>query len=504
MGVVYKAFDEFMQRPVALKVIGGGNPADQEAVERFQREVKLQAQLSHPNIVAAYDTGQAGESHFLVMEFVDGINLWQLVRQHGPLAVADACELIRQAAVGMQHAHERGLVHRDLKPSNLLLTKSGQVKILDLGLARPQIRTSAAQAGDANLVRQLTGQNQFLGSVDYTAPEQWENSSLVDIRADIYSLGCTLFHLLTGRSLYDEEPSESVFARMVSHATKPVPSLKQFRSDAPSSLPAVLERMLAKDRVARYATPAQVAEALERFTPGHNLQALWERGQGPADAAVTGRQSTKRQQAQPTLAVTPATPPEPPPLVAAPSRRAMVYIAIGLIAMFLAGVASVWHFGDKGGEQPHKQPDQTGGTVPGVPSPSGPPIKVGILHSQSGTMAASEMPVMDATRLAIAEINSKGGLLGRRVEAVEVDGGSDEQQFALEAERLISQEKVCTIFGCWTSASRKAVRPVVERHDHLLIYPVQYEGIEQSPNIFYLGSAPNNNCSRRWAGSSAA
>jgi urea transport system substrate-binding protein len=486
MGVVYKATDEFMQRPVALKVIGGGKPADQEAIDRFQREVQMQAQLSHPNIVAAYDTGQLGDSYFLVMEYVEGINLWQLVRQHGPLSVPDACELIRQAAVGMQHAHERGLVHRDLKPSNLLLTKTGQVKILDLGLARPQVRPGAV-AGEGDLVRQLTGQNQFLGSVDYTAPEQWENSSLVDIRADVYSLGCTLFHLLTGRTLYDDEASESVFNRMVAHATKPVPSIKQFRSDVPATLPTVLERMLAKDRVARYASPSQVADALERLTPGHDLQALWERSQGTGSENITGRQSTKRPAPGPTVTVKePGNTLKRTPPTTSFSRRGLLYLAVGAVALLLAGFGAWWHWG---GEGPSKADNANPNFTP--PVPSGPPIKVGILHSFSGTMATSEKPVAQAVQLALEEINASGGLLGRPIEAVEADGGSDEQRFASRAEQLIAQEKVAVIFGCWTSASRKAVKPVMERHAHLLFYPVQYEGIEQSPNIIYLGSAPN-------------
>jgi tRNA A-37 threonylcarbamoyl transferase component Bud32 len=192
MGQVFKARHRLMKRLVALKVIRKDRLADPEAVARFQREIRAAAQLSHPNIVIAHDAAQVGDTHFLVMEYVEGTDLARLVKQQGPLPVAQACDYVRQAALGLQHAHERGLVHRDVKPANLLLTRSGVVKVLDVGLAR-------LHPAGGETVAEVTHEGAVMGTPDYIAPEQACESHTVDIRADIYSLGCTLYHLLTGR-----------------------------------------------------------------------------------------------------------------------------------------------------------------------------------------------------------------------------------------------------------------------------------------------------------------
>src|SRR5262249_45272400 len=155
---------------------------------RFRREVCAASRLSHPNIVHAYDTENAGETHFLVMEYVDGISLGRLLKDRGPLPVAEACAYIRQAALGLQHAYERGMVHRDVKPDNLIRCADGRVKVLDFGLA-----ALTAERGSA-----LTDLNAIMGTPEYMSPEQAEDARTADIRADIYSLGCTLYHLLTG------------------------------------------------------------------------------------------------------------------------------------------------------------------------------------------------------------------------------------------------------------------------------------------------------------------
>src|SRR5262249_3247528 len=153
-------------------------------VERFRREVRAAARLSHPNIVTAHDADQAGDTHFLVMEYVAGTSLDRELRRRGPFPVAEACDLIRQAALGLQHAHERGMVHRDVKPANLLLTPAGQVKVLDFGLAHV-----AGAAGDESLPSATV-----VGTPDYLAPEQARDPRHGDVRADVYSLGCTLHH----------------------------------------------------------------------------------------------------------------------------------------------------------------------------------------------------------------------------------------------------------------------------------------------------------------------
>ena len=453
MGAVFKADHRLLDRPVVLKVILQEFVGDAEMVERFRREAKLAARLAHPNIVTLYEAEQIGPTHVMVMEFVDGIDLERLVHRRGPLPIADACELVRQAALGLQHAHEQGLVHRDIKPSNLLLSHNGTVKLLDMGLA---VLKSEKPGGS-----RLTGQTQILGTLDYMAPEQWEDSHNVDIRADVYSLGCTLYELLTGKPPFPGEQYSTPLKQMWAHSHQGLPPIRAVRPEVPAELAAVLDRMLAKKPADRFATPAEVVAALEPFTHGADLPLLVGRPSAPRTALRPGiRVPPKRR--------LPAWP------VAAGGLLALMLLAVGIFFWLNRG----------------RHPDD-GGTNSGPPTFRGPPIKVGVLHSLSGTMRISEQPVVVATLLAIDEINQQGGVLGRKVEWVSRDGKSDDRVFAAMAEELIAQEKVVTLFGCWTSASRKAVKPIVERHDHLLVYPLQYEGLEQSPCIFYTGAAPN-------------
>ena len=190
MGVVYQAQHRLLDQVVAIKVLPESSLGDRQAVRRFQREMLSIGRLNHPNIIRALNAGQDRGVHYLVMEFGDGLDFRELVGQYGRLSPGAACELIRQAAVGLQHIHEHSLVHRDIKPANLMLSRDASVKILDLGLARLETR---------QMSRDLTGPGVAMGTVDYMAPEQWVDSSAVDIRADIYSLGCTLYFLLTGQ-----------------------------------------------------------------------------------------------------------------------------------------------------------------------------------------------------------------------------------------------------------------------------------------------------------------
>ncbi len=256
MGAVFKARHQIMDRIVALKLIRKDRLADPEAVRRFHREIRAAAQLTHPNIVTAHDADQAGDTHFLVMEYVEGTDLRKLVKQRGPLPVAEACEYVRQAALGLQHAHERGLVHRDIKPANLLLTaQNPTVKILDMGLARLH-QAGEQTAGD------LTKEGAVMGTPDYMAPEQARESHTVDIRADLYSLGCTLFYLLTGQPPF---PGGTLGQKICKHQLEPPPALEERRPGLPPALGALLRRLLAKKPEERYQTPAEVVLALEPF-----------------------------------------------------------------------------------------------------------------------------------------------------------------------------------------------------------------------------------------------
>ena len=261
MGDVYKARHRKMERTVALKVINRGLVQKGEAVDRFHREVKAAAQLSHPNIVTAYDAGQAGDFHFMVMEYVDGVDLSQTVKDRGALPIAEACDYIRQAAIGLQHAHERGMVHRDIKPHNMMVTADGTVKILDFGLASLAPEALAA-ASSVEARGELTAVGAIMGTPDFISPEQAEDARNADIRSDIYSLGTTLYYLLSGRVPFDDG---SVMHKLRSHAQVEPAPLNSVRDDVPEELVTIASKMMAKDPDERYLTPKEVADALESF-----------------------------------------------------------------------------------------------------------------------------------------------------------------------------------------------------------------------------------------------
>jgi len=266
MGTVYKALHTKLRREVALKILPPERMDDAGSATRFLREMEAVGELDHPNIIRATDAAEVEGIHFLVMELVQGIDLHKLVGTCGPLATADACELIRQTAIGLQHAHEHGMVHRDIKPSNLILTSEGMVKVLDLGLAR--LRSSPAES------QGLTESGQMMGTLDYMAPEQADDAHTVDIRGDIYSLGCTLYKLLTGHAPFSGSEYDRPIRKMMAHAQKSPPPVRQDRSDVPEGLQKAIDRLLAKDPADRYATPGAMADALGPFTAGCNLLAL--------------------------------------------------------------------------------------------------------------------------------------------------------------------------------------------------------------------------------------
>jgi serine/threonine-protein kinase len=280
MGRVFKAVHQTMNRVVALKVLAPQLVKTEKAQRLFQREVRAAARLLHPNIVTAYDANKMGDRHYLVMEYVDGPNLDQLVRQRGPLPIGLACDLVRQVANGLQHAFEIGMVHRDIKPANILVqcgpqTGSGTpktigpglgpgtaegragpwvAKILDFGLARLHDGDSETAPAPA-----LVRENVVMGTPDFLSPEQAQNLPQVDIRSDIYSLGCTLYYLLTAQVPF---PGGTTLEKLIRHSTEdPVP-LDQIRPDLPETVVALVGRLMARNIEDRFQTPAQAAEAL--------------------------------------------------------------------------------------------------------------------------------------------------------------------------------------------------------------------------------------------------
>ena len=267
MGEVFKAWQQRLSRIVALKVIRSDHLDHPGSVERFLREAKAAAKLHHPNVVTIYDTDQAGGIFFIAMEYVEGTDLSRYTKQAGPLPVHQACAYARQAALGLQHAHEHHLVHRDIKPSNLIITAQGAptagihlLKILDFGLARSEATDYEA----------LTPTDQWIGTPDFISPEQARSSKDVDIRSDIFSLGCALYYLLTGKAAFSgSNRVEKLVARLEGEATP----ISAFRPQVPAQLHAVLARMLARSPADRFQTPLEVAQALEPFCTGEEAAA---------------------------------------------------------------------------------------------------------------------------------------------------------------------------------------------------------------------------------------
>jgi len=271
MGAVFKALHTKLGRVVALKVIRQERKWDQRAIARFEREMQAVGALDHPNIIRAFDARDVGGTRLLAMEFVEGMDLAGIVHHHHELPIADACEIVRQAAVALECAHQHELVHRDIKPSNLMLNRQGCVKLLDLGLARFEISQTAEE---------VTASDQAVGTIEYMAPEQFSDSRSVDIRADIYSLGCTFYKLLTGQAPFGGPEYPGTVERLMALASKPIPNVQRLRDDIPKELTRILNRMLAKTPAQRFSTPGEVADALGPFCIGANLPELLAKAEG--------------------------------------------------------------------------------------------------------------------------------------------------------------------------------------------------------------------------------
>lgn len=267
MGHVYKAVHARMGRQAAIKVLPSKALSSPGAVHRFQQEVRAAARLTHPNIVITYDASQQGDLHYLVMELVEGEDLAALLKKQGPLPVHKAVDYIQQAARGLEYAHREGIVHRDIKPGNLMIDRHEFIKVLDLGLAH--METAYVAGADENDER-LTNTGQVMGTCDYMAPEQAEDTSSADHRADIYSLGCTLYRLLTGDPPYVRK---SVMQVMLAHRDAPIPSLREKRPDVPEWLDVVYQKMLAKRAYDRHQSMGEVIKHLQSAGSTHSQPA---------------------------------------------------------------------------------------------------------------------------------------------------------------------------------------------------------------------------------------
>jgi serine/threonine-protein kinase len=254
MSSVYLAEHTVMKHLRAVKVLPKSKLGKTSYLERFQREAKAIASLNHPNIVRAYDIDNEKDTHYIVMEYVEGVDLQILVQKHGPLPYAIVADYIAQAAHGLQHSHDSGLIHRDVKPANLLINKDGVIKVLDLGLALFQDQSDASLTMEYN--------DKVLGTADYLAPEQALNSHTVDNRADIYGLGCTMYFLLTGHPPF---PDGSIASRIVKHQNVMPADIRADRPDCPGELDGICVKMMQKDPKYRYPDCTTVAQVLEAW-----------------------------------------------------------------------------------------------------------------------------------------------------------------------------------------------------------------------------------------------
>ncbi len=329
MGAVYQALHTHLERVVAVKMLGSDRMQDADAVARFEREMRAVGRLEHPQIVRAMDAGKHDDVSYLVMEYVHGPDVSAVVNGFGPLRIPDACEIARQAALGLEYAFRRGLVHRDIKPSNLMIdvgedcvaSASGwasahressaqsaphelggltpsrspdpaRVRVLDFGLALLEDSRGVAVAGltSPNNDAELTSAGQLMGTLDYIAPEQVGSSHDVDVRADIYSLGATLFKLLTGYAPFATDQVVNPAKRMHEIRNSDARPVSALRSEVPAELVAIVARMLARDPSTRYQTPNDVAAALAPFAAGADLKRLALEVWNPETTLVTMRE----------------------------------------------------------------------------------------------------------------------------------------------------------------------------------------------------------------------
>lgn len=567
MGIVFEAQDLDLARHVAIKVLRPGEITPDQR-KRFLQEAQLAASISSDRIVTVHRVGEDNGAMFIVMELLNGESLENRLKNEQSLPVAEALRITREVAEGLAAAHDKHLVHRDIKPANVWLEAkrtddtAERVKLLDFGVARPMA-----------VHEHLTQSGNIVGTPCYMSPEQACGSE-IDQRSDLFSLGCLLYAMLTGRSPFERANYLHTLRAVVDEAPRP---LGEMIGGLPSRVGNLVDRLLQKDAAARPATARQVASEIRQIEQQHSVEMLegpgfttfrpalsgprvrigwgvwiaaatiliaillgaagqyhqWtghlaslsEEETAPKTATVESKDKIEPKavatrpasEKEPSHAAAPPAPHAAAADVAkkhedAPSAKADAAQATAekTAEDTATDSASDTHDGMESSDDPPStteddpaaphQPsndgessDDNGEAAPVAPaSPDLPSIKIGVIHSLTGPMAASEAPIVDAVLMAVHEINEAGGLLGGRpIEAIVRDGRSNELVFASQAEDLIENERVVALFGCWRSPCRKLVEEVCQRHNHLLVFPTTYEGLEASPNVIYMGGAPN-------------
>jgi len=332
MSFVYLAENQLLGQRRAIKVLPKSKIADSSYLERFYREARAAAQLNHPNIVRTFDIDQQGDQHYMVMEFIDGEDLSSLVKRIGPLPIKDAVNYLRQTAAALQHAHGAGLIHRDIKPGNLLLNKQGQVKLLDLGLAK-----FTGQTSDLTMVHNET----MMGSADFLSPEQALNSHLVDLRADIYSLGGTFYYFVAGHPPF---PDGTVAQRLVRHQSVDPPTLISLRPDCPQFLSQLCGWMMQKKVDERCRDCGEILDWLDKWQRDPSI-ALPYPGQRSTTSSAAAPESNTGMPANPSLRISSVEPNSNKPSKPQVRRRSKAggyWLLIGLFLLLVGAIVGLF------------------------------------------------------------------------------------------------------------------------------------------------------------------
>jgi len=466
MAIVYDAVEPKLGRHVALKVLKA-EINDPTSRERFLREARVVASLASERVVHVYAVGEDNGTPFLAMEKLVGETLAKRLERDRWLPVIDALAITREAAEGLVALHDRGMIHRDLKPDNLWLETDShghiiRVKLIDFGIAR-QIQ------GDPS----LTNPGQVIGTPIYMAPEQASGGD-IDARADLYALGCVLYRLLAGKTPFDSA-SPNTLAVLSAVIRSQIIPIKQVVPNLSPAVAGLIQQLLEHDKEKRPANAAALAARLRELE--HEEGASTSKTKSIQLAASESHRRT-------------------------PRRTKPFNIALGVVAIVAAlavgGVALSAKLWPSMFNSAHSQSSKTAPTNDQVPAVIVPDqtkdlLKVGLLFSQTDATALQEQPVLEAVQFAIEEINAAGGVLGRRIEPIVEDGASSAPAFARKASKLIDNDKVEVLFGCWSSPSRKRVAEICgdPKRDRLLFYPGNAEGLEEYENVVYLGGAPN-------------
>ena len=525
MGVVLRGEDTHLRRPVALKVMRKEYVESYASRERFLQEARVAAAVESENIVTIYQVGMHNDVPYLAMQFLHGEALDERLNRQAPLPVPFALLIARQTAAGLADAHANGLVHRDIKPANIWLEtdpatqKFRRVRLLDFGLAR--IIASN---------QKLTSMGVIVGTPQYMSPEQAFGSD-VDGRADLFSLGAVMYAMFTGKLPFEGPNSAAVLMSLVSQNPPRAITVNRL---VPPEVDDLIDRLLAKEPEKRPQSADEVVELLDSVLIEFSAPVLG-RTSGvlgypvrtdtfpgtrttPPPAGGMGREVRGKTiiGPQPTISLAAPVPPPkaevpleptvehivmtavaPPPPPAIPSPPAPHPLPAGhshsaphrshhlwanVVGWgLLLTLTTLMTFGIIGPKTP---------PAPGIPVPPPAPqeLRVGVLYAKSGSMAALEQSMADATMLAIDELNQRGGVLGKKIVPVELDAGQTMEESARQAEVLVKDRGVTTIFGCPTPASRRNVRPLVERFNGVLFCPGPHEGMEECTRIVYVGS----------------